>query len=195
MKEYILVRHAQSLFNTGETDFLDSELSPLGIKQAVELSKHLKENLELEGCCGFVSPYRRTLQTAYEIHKSTGMPFLIFPLISEYASKWIRVPYNVKVERHNADFPMFDWSLYDKAQTFREENFEAMLDRLNKVLKYDFPNKILLVSHSVIVYTLIDLLTGGGILSEGYSQVTNASFSLIRENKPILLFKNEWKGS
>lgn len=194
MKEFMIVRHAETLFNTGETDYLDSALTPRGTKQAVGLGEYLEASRDGEGFVGLVSPYRRTLQTAREIHSRTGIPFRVFPLVAEYAAEWSRVPYSIRVEKHSDEFPMFDWSLYGAAQTFMPESFNKFLDRMRKALDANLPEKTLIVSHGAVVYTLIDLLTGGGVLSDGYGQVTNASVSLIRGGKPVHLFKNEWKG-
>lgn len=194
MKEHMIIRHAETLYNIKETNFLDSSLTSRGIKQAIGLAEYLKTNPDSNGFCGFVSPYRRTLQTAYEIHANTGIHFKVFPIIAEYAAEWSRVPYEIKVEKHNKDFPMFDWSLYEQAETFKTESFDTFLNRMRKVLNHDLPEKTLIVTHGAVVYTLVDLLLGGNVLTDGYSQVTNASISFIRGNKPIYLFKNEWNG-
>lgn len=194
MKEYMIIRHAETQYNTGETDFLDSKLTSRGIRQAIGLGEYLQKNPDSEGFVGFVSPYRRALQTAYEIHTRTNIQFKVFPLIAEYGAEWSRVQYEIKVEKRNNEFSTFDWSLYDITQTFGAESFNTFLKRMKKVLEFDLPEKTLIVSHGAVVYTLVDLLTGGTVLYTGYDQVTNASVSFIRGSQPIHLFKNDWKG-
>lgn len=194
MKEIMIVRHAETDYNVGTTEYLDSGLTEKGSKQATGVAEYLKTSGDAAGFVGLVSPYLRTLQTAWRIHAMTGVQFKVFPLVAEYAAEWSRVPYDITVPVHQPWYTMFDWSLYQEAQRFTKESFNKFLDRMRKVLEHDLPDKTLIVSHGAVVYTLIDLLTGGGVLSDGYGQVTNASVSLIRGKEPAYLFKQEWKG-
>jgi len=194
MRESILIRHAESLYNKELTENLDSELTELGSKQAVGVANYLQESGDAEGFVGLVSPYRRCLQTALPIHKATGINFKVMPELCEYGATWSKVQYHIFVPERRNEYPMFDWSLYRHGQLFTAETYSQFLDRVRKVLKSDLPEKMLVVSHGAVVYTLVDLLCGGNVIEEGYRQVTNASVSKIVGGKPIYTFKNEWKG-
>lgn len=193
-KEMLIVRHAETQYNVGDTEFLDSNLTHKGWEQARGVAEYLKKSGDAEGFVGLVSPYKRTLQTAERIHALTGTPFKVFPLAAEYAAEWSRVPYDIRVSKHSDEFPMFDWSLYPEEHRFTKESFNKFLDRMRNLLASDLPEKTLVVSHGAVVYTLLDLLTEGTVLDAGYGQVTNASISLIRGNEPVYLFKQNWKG-
>jgi broad specificity phosphatase PhoE len=193
MKEAILVRHAESFFNVQETQNLDSNLTLRGAHQAKAAADYLEKSKDAEGFQGYVSPFQRTLDTALLIHLKTGIPFKVFPLISEYGATWSTIPYKIHVPYRENSFPMFDWSLYKKkGETFTAETFQQFLDRMQKVLKSHLPEKTLIVSHGAVVYTLIDLLTGGGHLDESYSIVTNASITKLTDKRPVYLFKKDW---
>ena len=193
MKEVILIRHAESYYNVQETEHLDSNLTLRGAHQAKAAAEYLEESKDAEGFQGFVSPFQRTLDTALLVHLKTGVPFKVWPTISEYGATWSTVPYKIHVPNREDSFPMFDWSDYKKkGETFTAETFHQFLDRMQKIIKTHLPEKTLIVSHGAIVYTLIDLLTGGGYLDESYSQVTNASITKLKNDRPVYLFKKDW---
>lgn len=78
-----LVRHGQSEFNIGLTDYLDSDLTPKGREQA-DLTA-----LRLARICPnriFVSPLNRTIQTARPLCAATGIPAEMVPGACEYFS-------------------------------------------------------------------------------------------------------------
>jgi broad specificity phosphatase PhoE len=194
MKETIIIRHAETYYNINETENLDSNLTERGVRQAVGLATYLGDSGDADGFSGLVSPFVRTLETALAIHAATGVPFMVFPLVSEYGATWSKVPYHVFVPARQEQYPMFDWSLYQHGELFTAETFNQFLDRMRKVLESDLPEKTVIVSHGAVVYTLVDLLTGGGMLEEGYGQVTNASVTKLRGTTLDYLFKQEWNG-
>jgi len=193
MEEAILIRHAESYYNINESDDLDSDLTNRGIKQAEGVAWYLKDSQDADGFKGYVSPFRRTLETARAIRQATGINFKVFPLISEYGATWSKVPYQVFVPNRSQEYPEYDWSLYEQGQLFTAETFHQFVDRMHKVLKSELSEKTLLVSHGAVVYTVVDLLVGGNVIEEGYQQVTNASVSKIVGNKALYTFRNHWK--
>lgn len=81
--ELYLVRHGQSEYNIGATDFLDSDLTEVGQKQA-ELTARRLQSAQLKRA--FVSPLRRTLQTADYICNASDIRGEIVASICEYFS-------------------------------------------------------------------------------------------------------------
>lgn len=75
------IRHGQSQYNVGLTDKFNSEITEKGQEQAVAVSFKLAKLLN--SCVGFVSPYKRCLQTALYVHQYTGVKFTVNPLIGE----------------------------------------------------------------------------------------------------------------
>lgn len=195
-KSVVLVRHAETFYNIKESDDLDSDLTPLGVTQAVGVAEYLRDSGDAEGHVGLVSPYKRTLDTAQAIHEKTGIQFRVFPLLAEYAAKWSRVSYPKFIPNRKDDYPSFDWSLYERGHLFIAESFEAFMDRMF-ALKSELPEKCLLVSHGGVVYTLADLLVGSDGSekhSSEYAKATNASVTKIVNSETLYLFKNDWKG-
>lgn len=76
-----LVRHGQSEANAGLTDFLDSNLTPLGEEQA----RLTAERLRGDGLTrAYVSPLRRTLQTIAPICAAADLRAEVYADICEY---------------------------------------------------------------------------------------------------------------
>lgn len=76
-----LVRHAESLANTGEDSSLNSLLSPLGERQVAALVRRLAR---APLAAIYSSPYLRCLQTARPIAAAVGLPVRIRPELCEY---------------------------------------------------------------------------------------------------------------
>jgi broad specificity phosphatase PhoE len=78
-----LVRHGQSEANAGLTEFLDSNLTPLGMAQARLTAQRLRgEGLTRT----YVSPLRRTLQTISPICDATGLTAEVYADLCEFFS-------------------------------------------------------------------------------------------------------------
>ena len=76
-----LVRHGQSESNAGLTDFLDSNLTPLGEEQARRTAQRLRGDGLTRA---YVSPLRRTLQTISPLCEATGLQAEVYADICEY---------------------------------------------------------------------------------------------------------------
>lgn len=81
--EILLVRHGQSEANAGLTDFLDSDLTPLGREQARLTAKRLRQAGLTKT---YVSPLRRTLQTIQPVCEEIDQPAEVYADICEYFS-------------------------------------------------------------------------------------------------------------
>jgi len=77
------VRHGESQANAGLTDELDSHLTEYGQQQAIATGKRFASS-DISRI--FVSPFRRTLETAAPICLSTGLKASLEPGICEYFS-------------------------------------------------------------------------------------------------------------
>ncbi len=82
MKIY-LVRHAQSAHNANQDVFNpDPSLTELGFKQAQYAAQQLQD-FNLNAVALYVSPHRRTLQTAEPIRQALGLQAQILPVLCE----------------------------------------------------------------------------------------------------------------
>ena len=81
--ELYLVRHGQSEYNIGLTDYLDSGLTPTGRAQAARTATRLAD----EGLThAYTSPLRRTLQTIGPICEECRLRAEIYPEVCEFFS-------------------------------------------------------------------------------------------------------------
>jgi broad specificity phosphatase PhoE len=79
--EITLVRHGQSEANAGLTDFLDSPLTPLGVRQARRTAQRLRAERLTKA---YVSPLRRALQTIAPTCEATGLAAEVYADVCEY---------------------------------------------------------------------------------------------------------------
>jgi len=85
---FFIIRHGESLANSGFSDNPDSSLSPRGKAQAVSCASFLKT--EISGNIKFLSsPFLRTIQTAEIITESFNAKFFLEPLLHEFFSETI----------------------------------------------------------------------------------------------------------
>lgn len=81
--ELFLVRHGQSEYNIGLTEYLDSGLTPLGQMQAARTAARLADDRLTHI---YVSPLRRTLQTAGPVCAATHLQAEVYADLCEYFS-------------------------------------------------------------------------------------------------------------
>ena len=79
-----IVRHGESLGNTGESHSVDPELSTLGHEQAERLARRL-EKIHIDAIIS--SPFIRAVQTAEKTAKLKNMKIEIFPLLFEVGTE------------------------------------------------------------------------------------------------------------
>jgi broad specificity phosphatase PhoE len=198
MRHILLIRHAQTWHNVKESDDLDASLTPQGEEQALRLSQYLSK-LNLQGYVGLVSPFLRTLQTASIIKEKTNLNFKVLPLLAEYGqiAQWMKdsgkESYLIRVPNRSDQFVGFDWSGFTE-EIFQDETVAEFKSRMKYLLENSLSEKTLIVSHGAVIWTLIDLLTGGTLLqNSNWCEVPNASVSFLEGQNPIYLFKNEWE--
>jgi len=157
----IAVRHAESVANTQgiyQGRSYDTDLSPLGKKQAQALAKRLKK-LGIRKI--ITSPLRRTYQTAFEVSSLCDCPIEVSELIVEthhgiWEGKnkdWIKKNYP-KIYK--------TWLTKPGSVIFPEgEAFTETLKRVQTFLeKEKLSNDTLVVTHDNIVRIMITLANG-----------------------------------
>lgn len=146
MKELILIRHGESQYNVGLTDFLDSELTENGIKQVKATGKFLREHFgHLQNFVGLTSPYLRCLQTSRILREETGLEFRVTPAPREIMCKYD----SVVIPARKEEFPEFVWNLPCPSQHWKEdawhffnESEEKFVDRIMEFVGTDKPASI-----------------------------------------------------
>jgi broad specificity phosphatase PhoE len=181
----MLVRHAETAANTGESTGLDDPLTARGVRQGQGLASYLSDQ-NLDGFVGRVSPFLRTLMTARLIAARTGVRFVVDPMLSEYG---VRGGCSVRVPVRADEFPEFDWREYSTAYEFGCESRDEFRRRVERLASPNRPVDLLCVTHGAIVWTAVAVISGQ---YEDYSRVSNASVSLIEGHHPVYLFRNEW---
>jgi phosphoserine phosphatase len=195
MTKIIAVRHAESIANTqgiyqGQT--YDTGLSSLGKKQAKALAARLlNEKIDKLIC----SPLKRTIQTALEISKSTGVKIEKDRRIIEtdhgaWEGKkidWIKKHYSVKYKT---------WQEKPYEAVFPEgESFRQTDERIKKFLLFEkFYGITLLVTHDNIVRLLVCLAKSLSVNKMWDFKLNPAAiteFEVIQENgeKKLVLTK------
>jgi broad specificity phosphatase PhoE len=175
--ELILVRHAESLFNTRESKHLDAQLSKRGVRQCQEVANYLSKKLENEWH-GFVSPYFRTLATANAIRKETGIEFDIDWRIREFSNGagYTRNTH-FDVEFRPELFPEIFRDMENPNWVATFETGEDLIDRL-----LDFwcelkekDGKYIMVSHAMPIYTMYNLINGTHTIPKWDKKILNTS--------------------
>lgn len=164
----ILVRHGQSESNVDRSillrkDFFDNmvSLTELGKAQAQEVSKRIKNNIELNKTYLYFSPYNRAKQTKEEILKTFHHKIekqIEHPLLIEQEFKDFKDPkeYEEKKYKRNIRGKMY----------YRYKNGESPLDVFGRAvtflndlkLSHKKDDHIIVVSHEVVIRCLIHAL-------------------------------------
>lgn len=187
--EVVLIRHANSMANARLTDDLNSELTPLGEKQAKVTAEFLADYLS-EGSFEWfeqgeiwTSPYKRTLKTSWVISESLGLPVF---------QDW-RLRELIAEQGHYTpdSFPLYVnpyrlWSLYEL------ESEQETIDRLNDFVE-SYSGKLIIVSHGIPTRILKSLYLE--YYNDGYKMtelpewdgsVKNCSVTHIKNGKLLL---------
>jgi len=169
LKRLWLVRHAESSAQTGESVSIDSPLSKLGILQAEQLKTVFADiNIDIT----FISPLKRARET-YE-HSGINCKKVVFDsrLLEEMPPNsyspllpYEDLPAYGRPDIHNA------WNL-DSAS--RAKSF------LNEIIESTEYDRILVISHSGILNTLLhSFLTGGKSGEDLYVGTNNCGISAL----------------
>lgn len=160
--ELILIRHAQSMFNAGQTEHLDSQITEKGIEQAHTTGKHLKENYDFSKFKGFVSPFLRTLQTAKIINEYLKIDFEVCGgpremLLHDHELGKKGVSVGNRSKEFGFYWPNEIWDRKDGV-FYKPETFQSFMDRIKlfmgKLLVEE--EKFLIISHASPVQAMYE---------------------------------------
>ena len=194
MRELILVRHGQSLYNVRLTDHLDSGLTEEGVRQVRETGQFLRTHLgHLHEFVGRCSPYLRCLQTARILSEETGIEFWVDDGPREVMIRhdWCQVP------SRRAEYPEFDWNRFQNMREYVQEDEDTFNNRMKHYLqRLQEEDKVLVVSHGTPVTALFLMSVGeyqGPGLFDG-QYVDNSSLSYLRNGERIWFNKVVYGG-
>ncbi len=201
MKELLIIRHARSLQNVGETLHLDEGLTHFGKLQANKVGDFIGKDLvefkedkfDVANAVMYISPFLRTLQTAVQIkQRLPKLSAFIAPELGEYVNHFqqeeIYVPVRDKV------FPEFDWSGY-KGQNYNciDREWDTGCDDKNHLQRIaDFHSRlpedkpVIIVSHGLPILSLFHFHCGSKthVPVWDYS-ISNASITWVKGDKVI----------
>lgn len=143
MTELLLIRHAESEGNTGQSSDPDCRLTDRGRGQARDLARQLAA-ADVGGFDAVCSPYRRTVDTAGLIAGTTGLRFAIDPAVREWGP-------TATVDR----------------QHYPPEPIAAVIERLSGFLDRCRGRRVVVVSHAAPIALLTELAWGEPPTTEG----------------------------
>jgi len=150
-EELIIIRHARSQHNMGETDDLDCGITEFGIRQANNVGKFLQHQFfsgkfDIKDWNIYTSPFLRCLQTTDHIFSqlSSIKKPIVCPSLREYlnhSGNFVDIPI-----RHTYDF---DWSSFpnDRMEFVSEQN-ETFLERIHNAHDV-IGNRSIVVTHGL----------------------------------------------
>jgi len=185
--ELLLIRHAESNFNSRKSKHLDSKLTIRGRQQGRECAEFLSRNFNLEKWQGITSPYFRTLATSKIISKRTQVPFKIDWRIREYGHKssGYAESTTIRVPERRDEFPeIFEGISANPEWNHGYETENNLLERLLDFIQelQSVGGKYIIVSHGVPIYTMIHILNGSHYVPAWDRQILNTSVSHFEED-------------
>lgn len=187
MGKIFLARHAQSLFNAGETEEFNSQLSKKGHEQAHRLAMSVKELVKPpEDYIGIVSPYNRCLQTAHKVWNLTGIKFRVRRAVGESPEE-VHRGRSTSILKKEEEFSCFDWSGFNgPSLNYDLESEEEYMARVQMFCESLADNKnYIIVSHMRPITHMTRILAFGG--RKEPMTITNASLTLIEDGKPVYI--------
>jgi broad specificity phosphatase PhoE len=156
-KELIIIRHARSMHNCGQTDCLDSPITKWGDIQSKVVGQFLSSNLDLSDFEFYTSPFLRCLQTAYNFPCGT---FRVSCNLREYINHDGVDGEVVNIKPRIEEFSMgnFDWGNFREERTYQKETNEQLVDRLYEFY-YNLPEKSLVITHGLPALVLSHIAT------------------------------------
>lgn len=144
----------------------DPFLTEKGIKQAQALGRFLQEDGGITRI--FASPFYRTVQTANEVAKVTGLPICIEPGLGEFLNKeWFSTrPKLVPVEELKKEFDCIDTSYSPEVSCRYPEIRDDVIVRSGltaQLLASKYAGRILLVGHGMTCEFMARGLSNAGI--------------------------------
>lgn len=182
--ELLIVRHAESKFNAKESNHLDSEITKLGSKQAIDVASFLKRKFDdINEWNGIVSPFLRTLQTAKAINDLTDLNFTVDWGVSEYGGGY-SCRTEIEIPARKERFPEFFKGIDTNSWQMTTEPENIFFDRILKFiqqLKKD--KKYVIVSHAMPIYTMIYILKGVYVVPKWDRRILNTTVTWIKNGE------------
>lgn len=182
--ELLFLRHAESQWNAKESDHLDSAITKLGRKQAIEAAAFLKRKFDdIKEWNGIVSPFLRTLQTANIISEHTDLSFTADWGASEYGGDY-QCHTEIEIPARKEKFPEFFKGINANSWQMTRELENVFFDRILKFiqqLKKD--EKYVIVSHAMPIYTMIYILKGIYVVPKWDRRILNTSVTWIKNGE------------
>ncbi|MCC6694353.1 MAG: histidine phosphatase family protein [Candidatus Hydrogenedentes bacterium] len=162
--DLLIIRHAQSTFNTGNFDQVDGGLTGLGRRQAKLLGNRLQPDPPE---CLFVSPMTRTIETAVvALQQVVGLRAVLWPLLHERIggdmSRYVGRPVS-DLLRTYPDFTWMDESPAERWWPVADERAEDVVARARAVLdtlsRLSAVRRVALITHNVFAQRLLEEIT------------------------------------
>lgn len=159
MKEIMIVRHARSLFNVGDTKHLDAGLTDYGHKQAIMAGEFLKEEFGTDHWDIIItSPFDRCLKTSKGLGDNLECKISVDARLGEKTIDYHDLK-SLVVPKRDDIFPEVDWSNY-KDTDFAHERMDAYLGRLQSIWNFVSESDhehVILVTHGSPAASFIDM--------------------------------------
>ena len=162
-QDVILIRHAQSEWQTGKTKDRDSQITQLGIQQSLRLSKVLPEYLDLEKYTVFCSMMQRARQTSDVVLQGREVQVSFLGDLNE---AYFHVRGSLNLSKH----------FINQVESSEEEDYLNYKDQVQRALgtMLSQSDRVMAITHGGFIKTVIRLFCG----SDGFcSEIDNCSWS------------------
>lgn len=196
MKKLYLVRHGQTTWNLEKRTQgnKDSDLTPLGIKQA-EILSHRLQNIELDAI--FCSPLKRAYLTAEIIAKKQNIEYTLDDRLREINfGLWEGLTEEEIIQNYPDNFKLWRDQPH-MAEIPNGETIEIaqkrMIDFVNSNILESDKKSFLVVSHSVTIRLLLLHILSMDLKHYYKLKQDNCAINLIelRTNGPVLIKYND----
>ena len=153
-EELILIRHARSKYNVGESQEVDDGITDWGKKQAFNVGRFLATEMNLQGFEFYISPFLRCLETSSFIPNRE--PWRVHQGLREYLNHGGR---SAQVPNRSDMFKQgegrYDWGDYPAGGvTYDVEFNETFLHRMVETY-HSLAHKSVVVTHGLPAFLLL----------------------------------------
>ncbi len=188
MREFVLIRHAQSMHNARKTSDLNSTLTSEGLWQAEVIGRYLRENYALDKYEKRVSPYLRCVQTASYIWPQFTIDLGAMETACLYTEDSI-----VSLAKYNGieltGYVQFNYNVFGKHDGIdhKHETLREFLSRMEEYVASFEDGAYLIVAHGGVVCTMANIITKRP--HGRWGECLNASISHFKDDKEICYSK------
>lgn len=178
----LLIRHAESEFNTKESTSLDSRLTINGCNQAYETAQYIRRHVpDAQKHQIVTSPFTRTRQTAEIIHFHLG---LRMPVREDWRLREHIYALSGYVEEQ---FPLEITGLYNDYILNEVDTEEMILERLKNFWnELDKNGRWIIISHGTPIQTLISFSRGIFSLPKWDKSIKNCNITHFKNGQILL---------